>query len=169
MIGVLNAISIGSFQNKLDNSEYDKLFHLQLVVTSNTGFNISIEKNEVICMTVNPQIPQITESSIITPLMKGLTIQSFMDKTKSYMKNSLFSYSAKDNNCQDFVLGILNANHIGNEQNRLFTKQNTDQLFNNSNFFRKLSNSVTDLGVRVNVIKEGAGNKYRRKQFIKKL
>ena len=48
---------MGSFQNKLDNSEYDKLFHLQLVVTTNTGLNISIEKNEVIYMNINPQIP----------------------------------------------------------------------------------------------------------------
>ena len=86
-----------------------------------------------------------------------------MDNTKSYMKSFFFNYSAKDNNCQDFVLGILNADHIGNEENRLFTKQNTDQLFNNSDFLRKFSNSTTDLGVRLNVIKEGARNRYRRK------
>ena len=113
-------------------------------------------------MTVNPQIPQISESSIITPLTQGLTIQSLMDNTKNYMKKSFFNYSAKDNNCQDFVLGILNANHIGNEENRLFTKQSTDQLFDNSDFLRKFSNSITDLGARVNVIKEGAGNRYHR-------
>ena len=165
MINILNAISMGSFQNKLDKSEYDKLFHLQLVVTTNTGLNISIEKNEVIYMKINPQIPQFSESSIVTPLTQGLTIQSLMDNTKSYMKNSFFYYSAKTQNCQDFVLGILNANHIGNEENRLFTKQNTDQLFDNSDFLRKFSNSITDLGARVNVIKEGAGNRYRRRQF----
>ena len=60
MINLLNAISMGLFRNNLDHSEYYKLFHLQLVVQTNIDLNISIEKNKVINMIINPQILQIS-------------------------------------------------------------------------------------------------------------
>ena len=162
-------ISLGSFKNKLDRSEYDKLFHLQLVVKTNNGLNISIEKNEVINMTVNPSISSTAESSIVHNLFQGLTLQNLMENTKNYMKNSMFSYSAKDNNCQDFVIGILNGNNIGDDENRSFTKQDTESLFGDSNFLRKFSNTVSDLGATVDVIKNGAGFKksIRQLKYIK--
>ena len=47
MINVLNVFSLGIFKNNLDKSEYDKLFYLRLVVTTNTGLNISIEKKKL--------------------------------------------------------------------------------------------------------------------------
>ena len=167
-INALNAISLGSFKKKLDRSEYDKLFHLQLVVTISSGLNISIEKNEVINMSVNPKIPQNSESSKINSIPQGLTIQMLMDNTNAYMKHSMFSYSAKDNNCQDFVMGILNGNHIGDESNRIFTKQDIDQLFDNSNYLRKVSNTVTNLGATANVITNGVGlKKIKRYRIIK--
>ena len=169
IIDALNVISLGSFKNKLDRSEYDKLFHLQLVVKTNNGLNISIEKNEVINMTVNPSISSTAESSIVHNLFQGLTLQNLMENTKNYMKNSMFSYSAKDNNCQDFVIGILNGNNIGDDENRSFTKQDTESLFGDSNFLRKFSNTVSDLGATVDVIKNGAGFKksIRQLKYIK--
>ena len=37
-----------------------------------------------------------------------------MEKTKEYMGDKkFFGYSAKDNNCQDFIVAILRSNSIG--------------------------------------------------------
>ena len=81
----------------------------------------------------------------------------------------MFFYSANDNNCQDFVIGILNGNNIGDDENRSFTKQDTESLFGDSNFLRKFSNTVSDLGATVDVIKNGAGFKksIRQLKYIK--
>ena len=160
MINVLNAISLGSFKKKLDRSEYDKIFHLQLFIKTSSNTTISIEKNEVINMNINPSMPKNAESSIIHQLHQGMTLQTLMNNTQSYMKKSFFYYSAKDCNCQDFIMGILNANNIGDESNRNFTKQNTDQLFADSEYLRKISNTVTDIGAKANIIQNGAGFKY---------
>lgn len=163
IMNVLNTVSLGSFKNKLDRSEYDKLFHLQIVITTNTNKIISIEKNEVINMSLNPSSSPNMESSIVHNLPQGLTLQNLMENTKNYMKNSMFSYSAKDNNCQDFVMGILNGNNIGDDENRSFTKQDTESLFGSSDYLRKISNTVTDMGEKVNIITNGAGIKNNKK------
>jgi hypothetical protein len=76
----------------------------------------------------------------------------------------MFGYSAKDNNCQDFVMGILNGNKIGSDEDRKFVKQDTDQLFQgDNNMLRRISNTVTSIGAKANVITTGAGvKKFRR-------
>ena len=79
--------------------------------------------------------------------------------------SNFFNYSAKSNNCQDMIESILDANNIGNESDRSFVKQDTDFLFENLPYLRKISNTVTTIGARADVIKSGAGcKKLRRKQ-----
>ena len=163
VVGALNVASLGQFQQKMNKSDYDKIFHLQFYITTQSNKIFVIEKNEVINKDINPQKPQNAESNPVSPLSQGLTINQLMENTKACMGNSMFSYSAKNNNCQDFVMCILNGNHIGNEANRTFTKQNTEQLFDNSNWLRKISNTATDLGAKVNVITQGAGIIKRKK------
>ena len=58
------------------------------------------------------------------------------------MGNSFLTYSARDNNCQNFVLSLLQANGLSNERNILFTKQSTTALF--STEMRKLTNTISD-------------------------
>ena len=156
----LNYISLGSFGNRLERSDYDKLFHLQFIITTDKGHHVQIEKEEVIKFVMNPQPRENEEYSPVT-IPERITIQELMDNTKDDLGDSMFSYSAKDNNCQDFVMGILDGNNIGSNENRKFVKQDTDDLFANDNFLRKFSNTVTDIGSRVNVLQEGAG--FRRK------
>ena len=156
IVSALNVVSLGQFKSRLDNSDYNKLFHLQFFITTQSRTFV-IEKNEVINMDINPQTPANTETSPVNPLSQGLTINKLLENTKVYMGGSMFGYSAKDNNCQDFVMGILNGNRIGNEANRTFTKQNTEELFGDSNWLRKISNTVTDIGAKANVITTGAG------------
>ena len=164
ILQALNFVSLGSFGHRLDKSDYDKLFHLQFIITTNRGTRVAIEKEEVIKININPQERDNEEYSEVH-LSHEITIQQLLNNTKDYMRKSMFSYSAKDNNCQDFVMGILNGNDIGSEENRHFAKQDTEDLFSDNNFLRKFSNTVTDLGARADVLQNGAGIKMKAKKY----
>ena len=165
----LSAVSLGEFGERLKNSEYDELFHLFLELTTASGKKISVEKNEVINLEVSPPTrPKEEVEDITSNIPDGLTINELMNNTNKRMGSSFFDYSAKSNNCQHFIINILNANNIGDESNREFVKQDTDFLFENLPYLRKISNTVTTLGAKVNVITEGAGTK-KLKKSIKKV
>ena len=166
----LNVVSMGQFNKNMEKEPYDNIFHLQFYFTTQSAKKFVVEKNEVINMELYPSTPAKTETIVINPLTQGLTIHQLMDNTKNIMGASMFGYSAKDNNCQDFVMGILNGNHIGNEADRSFVKQNTDKLFSGTpnNYLRKLSNTMTDLGAKANIITTGAGIK-KASRKIKRL
>lgn len=165
----LSAVSLGEFGERLKNSEYDELFHLFLELTTASGKKISVEKNEVINLEVSPPTrPKEEVEDITSNIPDGLTINDLMNNTNKRMGSSFFNYSAKSNNCQHFIINILNANNIGDESNREFVKQDTDFLFENLPYLRKISNTVTTLGAKVNVITEGAGTK-KLKKSIKKV
>ena len=165
----LSAVSLGEFGERLKNSEYDELFHLFLELTTASGKKISVEKNEVINVEVSPPTrPNEEVEDIVNNIPPGLTINELMNNTNKRMGSSFFNYSAKSNNCQHFIINILDANNIGDESDREFVKQDTDFLFENLPYLRKISNTVTTLGAKVNVITEGAGTK-KLKKSIKKV
>ena len=165
----LSAVSLGEFGERLKNSEYDELFHLFLEMTTQSGKRISVEKNEVINLEVSPPTrPNEEVEDITSNIPDGLTINDLMNNTNKRMGSSFFNYSAKSNNCQHFIINILDANNIGDESDREFVKQDTDFLFENLPYLRKISNTVTTLGAKVNVITEGAGTK-KLKKSIKKV
>ena len=83
----------------------------------------------------------------------GITINILLQNTRNEMGNSFLTYSAKDNNCQNFVFSLLQANGLSNERNILFTKQSTTGLF--STEMRKFTNTITDIAGKIDIIREG--------------
>jgi hypothetical protein len=159
LTSALSAVSLGSFGKRFGRSEYDELFHLFLEMTTQSGKRISVEKNEVINMEVSPPSrPKEEVKDITSNIPSGLTINELMNKTEERMgKTEFYGYSARDNNCQDFIVSVLKANGIGDETDQKFVKQDTKSLFENLTFLRKFSNTLTTLGARANVITTGAG------------
>jgi hypothetical protein len=161
----LSTVSMGEFGSRLKNSDYDELFHLFLEMTTQSGKRISVEKNEVIVMNVSPPSrPKEEVENITSNIPSGLTINSLMNNTRKRMGDSkFFNYSAKSSNCQDMILNILMSNNIGDISDRNFVKQDTDFLFENLPYLRKISNTITTIGARANVLTDGAGFKSKRK------
>ena len=62
-------------------------------------------------------------------------------------------YSAYDNNCQHFILNVLQANGINEEVD--FIKQNTEGIFENNDSLRKLAKTITDLAGQSHVVIQG--------------
>ena len=71
------------------------------------------------------------------------------------MVSKFYPYPARDNNCQNIILSVLQASVIGNQQDYEFVKQDTKQLIGEDSFLRKASNPVTDIGARFNVLQQG--------------
>jgi len=161
--GALNALSFGKFKQ---NNPYDKLFHLSMIIQTSNHL-VSLEKNEVINMDINPSMKTHTETIdvLITQNMNVagqhrtpssvLNINELLKNTQEQMNGKFFPYSAYDNNCQDFIVNVLTSNHLDNPENIEFTKQNTEQLFENLDYLRKIANTVTDVAGRIDVINQG--------------
>jgi hypothetical protein len=159
LLTALQVASGNTFSQKLQNTPYDKLFHLFACIELDGSSKITIEKNEVINFDVGCKIPKDTETKNITSsdIPTGLSLIDALNKTQERMGGNYFTYSAKDNNCQDFIVAFLTANNIGDETDRSWVKQETKVLFEGNDRLRKIANTLTDIGARVDVLRQGAG------------
>jgi hypothetical protein len=158
LMTALQVASGNTFSQKLENTPYDKLFHLFMCIDF-AGRAIVMEKNEVINAETSCNLPKETESRVITgsSIPSGLTLNDALEKTREQMGGNFFTYSAKDNNCQDFIVAFLTANNIGDETDKSWVKQDTKVLFEGNDRLRKIANTLTDIGARVDVLRQGAG------------
>jgi len=164
LMTALQVASGNTFSQKLENTPYDKLFHLFMCIEFANG-KIVLEKNEVINTENSCKIPKDTETKNITSsdIPTGLTLIDALNNTKERMGGKFFTYSAKDNNCQDFIVAFLTANNIGNETDKSWVKQETKVLFEGNDRLRKIANTLTDIGARFDVVRQGAGTKRKKK------
>lgn len=150
LTGALNVASKGEFNKKLETTEYDKLYHLYLEFTLQSGKKILLEKNEVINMMLSSKRPK-EEIKVISSYPRNLNINSIMRNTQKSMGSNFFLYDASQNNCQDFIVNVLRSNGIGNDLDISFIKQNTTFLFNSN--LRKIANTTTTIGARIDTLK----------------
>ena len=75
----------------------------------------------------------------------GITINILLQNTRNEMGDSFLTYSARDNNCQNFILLLLQANILSNERNILFTKQSTTGLFSITQIEHKYNENRTQI------------------------
>jgi hypothetical protein len=138
------------------------------IETTNGSF--SIEKNEVINANASCKLPPYTETRTITNVPDGLSVEKSLENTKAKLGDKFLSYEASNNNCQHFVTAFLEANHIGDSNDIAFVKQDTDSLFEGNPVFKKIVNSVTNLGSTISNL-TGSGMKKKRgkgfEDFIK--
>jgi hypothetical protein len=165
LMTALQVASGNTFAQKLENTPYDKLFHLFMCIDF-AGRAVVLEKNEVINTETSCNLPKGTESRVITSsdIPNGLTLNDALEKTRERMGGNFFTYSAKDNNCQDFIVAFLTANNIGGETDKSWVKQDTKVLFEGNDRLRKIANTFTDIGARVDVLKQGAGIKRKKRK-----
>ena len=159
LTGALSLFSAGEFGERMKERAFDELFHLFLEAKMVSGKRIQVEKNDRINMIVNPPSRPKTEiEPIKETLPSGLNLNTMMANTERVMgKGKFLGYSAKDNNCQDFLATIVKANNLGDSKDISFIKQDTKSLFKDLPYLRKLSNTLTNIGAKVNTIISGGG------------
>jgi hypothetical protein len=148
LMAVIDGVTFGQMSQVMDVNDYDKLFHLQLFVRVEDGTWISMEKETTVKVSLkNPdKIKADLDGDTLPVAVKpNMTINELLKNTEKYMgTDKFFHYSSKDNNCQSFVNGILEANGLADARTNKFVKQNTQDAF--SEWSRKVTNTVTDLG-----------------------
>jgi hypothetical protein len=158
----LELASGSTFKEKLEQTPYEKLFHLFLGITT-TKHKFTYEKEEVVAMNAFVGSKKVgTEFRTIQHIPDGLTMNNAVEKQRELMGGKFLTYSSKDNNCQDFCCAFLTANQIGDIEDTSWVKQDVSSLFEGNDTLRKISNSVTDLGAKVNEIVYGSGIKQRK-------
>jgi hypothetical protein len=156
----LNVVSLGEFKKKLSAAPYDDIYHLFMLLTLSDGTTVSLEKNALITMRVNPSRKgDFREAS--PP--EGLTLNALMDNTRKKMGKKFLPYSARNMNCQNFILNVLRANQMDTPTLDTFVKQDTSDLLGApDSFLNKFSDAVTNLGGVVATIQEGGEVKVKK-------
>jgi len=153
----LNIASLGQFKKKLAQSPYDKLFHLGLILETSKG-PFTTEKEAVIRLRKGKSgLTNKTETMPLDMNGKSVTLNQLFEggiKSAGSLK-TFISYQSKSNNCQNYVMFLMNGSGLGSQQNREFVKQDTAKLFEGMDWFRKLTNSVTGIGEKVDIIQQG--------------
>jgi len=157
----LDVASLGTFSRDakklMKEKSYDSLFHLYMVITLKNGKNILTEKNAQINMEYKGVRRDAT--SKLVSVNKKLSLNTLMANTKKRMGAKFLPYDGFKNNCQSYIISILKANNLGNETIYKFVKQDTSGIFKTSPIFAKVTRLVTDLGAKLDILKQGAGQK----------
>ena len=144
------------------NVPYDNLFHLFLELNVE-GEKWIIEKIERINLVKEDRSQkQGAEFTASFPVNKTtpqgavpLTVNELFVNTQNYMGKRFLPYQSNSNNCQVFIMGILQSNGLANQELTNFVKQDTRSIFKNNPYLRKFANTLTDLGGYFNAMIQG--------------
>lgn len=163
---LVNVLEAGG---KLWNLSYDTYYHLFMVLTLETGHEIMAEKNETINIQSAPDTRNIPdEAKIQVPLPSyglwlktGGTLTRMLDAAQRYMGNDkFFWYHPLKSNCQDWIMGMLKGNRLGNEEIYKFVKQDLTSIIKNTpKLLDWLMVSLTDFASYLRTKKEELGLK----------
>ena len=117
-----------------------------------------IEKNEVLNITTNiASFPTDKENIRIIQVQKDITLNNLLDNGEALGGDAYFKYNGYNKNCQDFITLLLKGSQIGDINDYSFIKQDTKYLFKNLNILRKIMNTTTEIGSRLDVLRQGHG------------
>jgi len=123
----LNKLTKGALDKFLKTAPYDKFFHLGVIINDkylmdkqdSFTFKKVNAKKFLKTKGMETRVPQIN--------YEGLTIKTLVDKTKAKMGDKkFFGYEPLKNNCQDFIIALLDS--VGAKFDRNFVKQKVEQL-----------------------------------------
>jgi len=155
---IMNVWTKGETNKRLAEQPKDTLFHISMWVRVSGGTTILVEKNEVIHLQVNPKLAKEEEIQVAPSPPAGLKFKDMFDKTLAKVgPENMFSYSARDNNCGNFIEYILNANGMSSQATNDFIGQDTKTIMKGFPILNKTLNNLTDTAGRANVLIEGGG------------
>ena len=133
------------------NVPYDDLFHLFIELTLDNGQKWILEKIERINLVKEDRSKkQGAEFTSSFPVNKSMN--ELFQNTKNRMGDKFLPYQSASNNCQVFIIGVLDGNGLNNSERTNFVKQDTKSIFANNPALRKFANTLTDIGGYGNAI-----------------
>jgi hypothetical protein len=124
---------------------YDDLFHLFIELTLDNGQKWILEKIERLNLVKEDRSKkQGAEFTSSFPVNK--TVDELFQNTKNRMGDKFLPYQSASNNCQYFIMGVLDGNGLNNSERTSFVKQDTKAIFEKNPALRKFANTLTDIG-----------------------
>lgn len=147
---VLNLVSLGQFEKGKKESQFDTMFHLGIVVHLEGGAKVLLEKNERISLKTGFKWNDV-DTEYLPISSKSITLMELLENTRKAMgDHNFFRYNAFENNCQDFVMGILRANGLVTSQATTFVKQDMSKILPRmTSVTKKIAQFTTDSAARV--------------------
>lgn len=168
----LNIVSLGAWNRVRKEANYDKLFHLSLVCDvrkDNQVVPIILEKNEVVNIsssfkkypgfeTMPIPLPQGTAQSDFSTKVrragppKILTIRQLVENAlKGVGRKTFFEYDAFNNNCQFFIMYLLQYSGLLSAKAKGFIYQPMEEVVKKiPGFVPKMARMLTDLAASWN-------------------
>lgn len=146
----INFISLGKYNEAKRNLNYDRMFHLYMIVYTDTG-TLRIEKNQKVTISEISNISSIKGEKMQTSYKNKLTLEQFLNNgIKSMGEFKFYQYNAFTNNCQDFVFNVLRANGGMNSKLHEFIKQDAVQIVKQlPSWVPKIAQGVTDFRAKL--------------------
>ena len=106
-------------------------------------------------MEINPKsVKEQQKQDASTP--SNTSFIEFFEKARQEVGDGkFFGYSAKDNNCGNWIEYLLKANGIDSQATHDFIGQDAKRLLDGFPTIRKVMNTLTDVAGRANVLLEG--------------
>jgi hypothetical protein len=145
IIKSMNIVSFGKFSKNFKDKPYDKIYHTFIQVNLDNKTFIVFEKNEVICAHLKFVIPKDTSFIDVSTPSIDISLNKFLLNAQKFMGDKYWTYSGRDNNCQDYIIGLLKSNNFGNEDVYKFIKQDTNSLFEDLTTLCKISNTIIEI------------------------
>ena len=127
------------------NVPYDDLFHLFIELTLDNGQKWVLEKIERINL-VKEDRSKKTGAEFTSSFPVNKSVDELFQNTKNRMGDKFLPYQSASNNCQYFIMGVLDGNGLNNSERTSFVKQDTKAIFEKNPALRKFANTLTDIG-----------------------
>ena len=143
---IMSILSSGKVEENMDQFGFDDLYHLYLVIELSDGFKYVIERNERI------NIKRFIEGKgkCMTWRECDVTVGELFERTVKKVKGweNLLKYDPVTNNCQNFVIAMLESNGLLTPKIKAFVKQDTSSIFQNIPKIRNLiSNGILSIAI----------------------
>lgn len=156
---VMNVLSLGKWDFLKNQNNYDKMFHLYMVIKLNNQRMVRIEKNEVIKISLDFSIESDAQFQDISLQGKNITLNELLGNAiQMFGKKRIFIYSPWNENCQRFLLDVLEANQLLTPQAQQFIHQDIEKLVKKLPWYTKLiGQKVTDTAHALDIAIHGQG------------
>lgn len=162
IINALRLITLGKIDENLKNKDYDKLYHLYILIELGKGDikkRFILEKNSVVNFSeIGSKKIKGTCMDINLP---NVDFGTFYRNAENLQGKKFYLYDAKENNCQVFVSMFIIGNNLtcsscGTREALMnFVLQDLDDLIIDPVW--KLTRNITDFSAIVNRVLYGSG------------
>lgn len=162
---VLNLITLGKWSSAKADLPYDDVFHVFMLITVG-GKTYILEKKEVVGLKAydGAEGKQGSYKETPVPVIMQVPVTMLLDNGRDKMgTNAFFTYDAFKNNCQSFLMGILEGNEAKGVLNltpedRTFVKQDITELASKLGpGLQKFAKGLTDFAHRKDILLYGRG------------